>query len=283
MSAESSLTPQTAPRTVDGLLRETAFKLRLLVGTLEGLKTEEQKMAWHALTTPEARAQYVLKLLTEWDAARGGAPAPQQQVPHTNGAVQHQQAPAGPVGPAPGGFPATQFQMPTPMQPVAPGAVAPGAPPNVGQQAASQAQAAAGGDSGKRTRTPKTGGGGADAADVGAQVLSMLQDIHRGLAAEAQQRLDFQKQLISMLEEAGGSKASRVTALESKYAEVAASLQHLSGATQSQANVQLWTLMAFLTLASEQTGGSVVQVLGTAIQDSAMFQKFVDQAMGKAG
>lgn len=279
--SESALTPHTAPRTLDGLLKETPFKLRLLVGALGGLATEEQKMAWHGLQTNDARAKHALDLLQRWDAANPGAAAP----PAVNGAAAHAPPPQTmPQQPPQQGFvaPQTQFQMPAPMQPVAPGAVAPGAPPPVAPQAAAQAQAAAG--EGKTSkRQPRTGGtSDAGSADVGAQVVTMLQTILGGLQAEAQQRNEFQARLIAMLEEAASSKTSRVTALEGKYGEVLATLQHLSSSVQSMSNLQLWMMMAFLTLAEQQTGAGITDILGAAINDSAMFQKLVDKALGKA-
>jgi len=319
--SESNLTPQTAPRTLEGLMSETPFKLRLLLTDLGGLQTEEQKMGWHQLSTPEMRAQHVLAVLKNWDQANPGVaqpPPPPMQQPmngQMNGThVPQQQMPQQPPmqqpmgltgsGAAQGfmppqGFPVQGFQMPgqvpgfvapQPVMPVPAGTVmAPGAPPMVSQQAAQAAAAAT------QSETPKKGGkrsptnngvdagtGAAAPADLGAQVLSMLQTVLQGLGNEANNRMAWQKQITDMLEEAASSKASRVTALESKYGELATALHSLSEALQTQQRLQIWTLMAFLTLAEQQTGASVVQILGTAISDSAMFNKFVDQATGKS-
>ncbi len=276
--SESALTPHTAPRSLEGLLKETPFKLRLLVGALKGLESEQQKMAWHGLQTNEARAQHALTLLQQWDAANPGAAQPAAQ---TNGVHTPPQAP--PQAPPPTtSFQAPQTSFTAPMQPVAPGMVAPGAPAAVAPQAAAQAQAAAGENKTTSKRQPRTGGAEAGGADLGAQVVSMLQTILNGLAAEAQQRIEFQKTVTSILEEASTGKTSRVEALEAKNIEITESLRHISGALQSQSQLQIWTLMAFLTLAEQQTGASTTEILGAAIQDSAMFQQLVDKALGKA-
>lgn len=280
--SESALTPHTAPRDLDSLLRETPFKLRLLAQSLGGLTTEEQKMGWHQLQTNEARANHILSLLKQWDAANpgaarpaaGGAGSPLAPPPTTNGAHQPVAAPA-PQAPS---F-APSFQMPvTNIQPQA--VAAPGAPPAVSQQAAAGAQAAAGSE--KRTRAPRTSGGAEAGAELGGQVLGLLNTILGGLKADADQRQEFQRNLTALLETAASDKTSRVTALESKYGEMHETLKHLSAAMQSQSNLQLWTLMAFLTFMENSMGVGMVEILRAAINDSAMFQKLVDQAMGKA-
>jgi hypothetical protein len=157
-------------------------------------------------------------------------------------------------------------------------------PPQVSQQAQAAA-AAATVDKPATRRQPRTTNGTAPAAgdaDVAGQVVTMLQTILGGLGQDAERFQKLEARVIGILEEAASTKTSRVTALEAKYNEVASSLQHLSGAVQSQSQVQLWTLMAFLTFMQEQMGVSTTDILGAAIQDSAMFQKLVDKAMGKA-
>lgn len=313
--SESNLTPHTAPRTLEQLMAETPFKLRLLLTDLGGLKTEEQKMAWHQLNNAEARANHVLALLKAWDQANPGAatppaapppqangvhqPVPQQPPPQAfQPPPQAFQPPMGqpafqqpPPQQAPQGFPQNGFVPPqggfVAPQPIAPVpaqvAGAPGGPPPVSPQAAAAATQATQAETGKggSKRQPRTSGAAGD-AELGAQVLGMLQTILQGLGTEAESRQAWQKQLTEMLEEAATGKASRVTALEQKYAELTQVLASVSQALQNQQQLQIWTLMAFLTLAEQQTGGSVVQILGQAISDSPMFSKFVDQATGKA-
>lgn len=311
--SESNLTPHTAPRSVEGLMAETPFKLRLLLTDLGGLQSEEQKMGWHQLSTPDARANHVLAVLRAWDQVNPGAaqPPPQQQMNGTHMPPPQQMPPQQQMQPppqqqffnapagAPNGYPASAqqapqgFQMPQqtfvapqPVMPVPAAAMmgAPGAPPPVSPQAAQAAATAAQGENGKTTRkrTPSTNGADAGGAELGAQVLTALQTILQGLGAESEQRNGWQKQITDMLEEAASSKASRVTALEAKYGEVAQGLHNLAEAMKTQQQLQIWTLMAFLTLAEQQSGASTVQILGAAISDSAMFQKFVNQATGKA-
>lgn len=312
--SESTLTPQTAPRDLEGLTKETPYKLRLLVSALGMLQAEEHKMAWHQLQTPETRAAYVLKLLQAWDQANPGAATPP---PPAAPATPAQPAPAAPPAtpsfampfqqpgfappapqqgfappaPAQPGFAMpTGFTMPQPVAPVPAAAMgAPGAPPPVAAQTAQAAQVAAGAAEGKTTtkRQPRNAGaaapaGGGGDPELGAQITGMMQTILQGLSAEHEQRVAWQKQVTEMLEEASSAKTSRVTALEAKYTELTQALVGVSQALQNQQSLQIWTLMAFLTLAEGQTGGSVLQLLKSAIDDSAMFSKLVDQATGKA-
>lgn len=296
--SESTLTPQTAPRTVEALLQETPFKLRLLATELGGLTTEEQKMAWHQMTNAEQRTKYVLDLLKQWDTANPGAARPTQAAP-ANGVQNGAHVPAptmqqppmqAPPAMMPGFSTGQQaFAAPQPVTPVPAAMAGMGAPPvgpaAVSPQAAAQAAAATQTEGGKTSRRqPRNGSATTDtaSADLGAQVVTMLQTILNGLGQEAQNRMGWQKQITDMLEEAASSKGSRVTALEQKYNEVAQALHSLSAAVQQQSQLQIWTLMAFLTLAEQQTGASITQILGAAIADSAMFQKLVDQATGKA-
>lgn len=59
-----------APRTYEGLRELTPFRLRLLLTDVGGLKTEEQKRIWHAISTPEERTNHVLRALLEFDRMR---------------------------------------------------------------------------------------------------------------------------------------------------------------------------------------------------------------------
>lgn len=283
--SESSLTPHTAPRNLEGLLKETPFKLRLLAQALNGLTTEDQKMAWHQLQTPEARAEYVLALLKHWDTANPGS----REV--MNGATAHVGAQPTTMQ-QPMQMPPPQQMQPQyaqqPQQPSAPSVqtMAPIGPAQVSPQAAAAAAAATAAPS-TTARKPRNSGtaaapGAPADAEVATQVLSMLQTILAGLGSDAERFQKMQANITGILEEATAAKTGRLATLEAKYGEVANSLQHLSAAYQSQANIQIWTLMAFLTFMQESMGASMKDILGAAIQDSAMFQKLVDQALGKA-
>lgn len=291
--SESALTPHTAPRSIEGLLKETPFKLRLLAQALGGLTSEEQKMAWHQLNTNESRAEHILALLKGWDQANPGA----ARAPMTNGATPHtapqQQAqPQQQQFPVPGTaqqYPAPQQQQQFPQQapqqqfqPQGVQQMAPVGPAAVSPQAAAAAAAATEKPSGRKPRTTSANGAPPVDADVAGQVVAMLQTILTGLGTDAERFQQLQANITGILEEASTAKLGRVTALEAKYGEVASSLQHLSGAVQAQSQIQVWTLMAFLTFMQEQMGASMKDILGAAIQDSAMFQKLVDQATGKA-
>jgi hypothetical protein len=271
MTMSDTLSPVTAPRDKAGLMKESPFKLRILVQQLGGLSDDAQKMAWHGMQTPEQRADYVLTLLQAWDAAnpgasKGGPPAPA----HANGATPHQPAV---YQPPPVGGPAIA-PGPTQHQPVTAPQVA-----HVSPQAAQQAQAATTTDP-KPKRNPRTSSDAA-AADVGADAISLLTSIKAAIDKQNEGLEGFQKGVMGILEEATAAKTSRVTAVENKYDELASSLRQLNLYLQSISNVQLWNVMMMLTFMQEQMGLPMVQVLKVAIEDSATFQKLVDQATGK--
>jgi hypothetical protein len=68
-AAAAALTPQTAPRDAAALMHYTPYQLRCFAEEhLAAVRTEEQKMAWFALRTNEARAAHTLELLERWDA-----------------------------------------------------------------------------------------------------------------------------------------------------------------------------------------------------------------------
>jgi hypothetical protein len=292
--SESTLTPQTAPRDLNALMQETPFKLRLLLNDMGQLSTDDQKMAWHALTNNEGRATHVFNILKAWDAANPGqarpatngtangamAPQPMPQMMQMQQQQPMQQPPQQPQ------MMQTPFQMPgAPIAtaPIPAAAVNPIGPAQVSQQAAAAATAATAGEK-TSTRKPRTTAANAGGdADLGAQVVSMLQTILTGLGQDVENRGKWQTQITSILEEAATGKASRVTALEQKYGEMLQTMQHISSALQAQQNLQIWTIMAFLTLAEQQTGAGTIDILRSAISDSAMFQKLVDSATGKAG
>lgn len=268
--SESTLTPQTAPRSKDALLKESPFKLRILVQDLGGLATDDLKMAWHDLKTPEARAEYVLAMLTEWDKSRGGAPP--ATAPHTNGLMPGAQA-----APA-------QVQAPMQQQPLyMPPGTLPGPSPQVAQVSPVAAAQATQATAEKSKRQPRTGGEGQASADLGADVLGMLAGIKTALETQNGGLSAFQQHIAGLLTEAISDKTSRVTLLEGKHGELTAAIQHLTGLAQGMANMQVWTIMLVLMFMQEHTGSGMVDVLRAAIDDSATFQKLVNQATsGKA-
>ena len=263
--SESSMTPHTAPRTLEGLLKETPFKLRLLVGALGALTSEEDKMAWHNMSTPDARANYVLGLLQAWDKANPGAAA-QASVPQTNGASTF--------------VPAQQPQQTVPVQMVQPMQVA----PMVATVAPGALAAATAATTEKPKRNPRTQNTDSStaAADLGVNVIDLLTRVLNGQASLEAKYEAFTKQVTGIIEDAANSKTSRVAAMENNFANVAKALEGLIGGQQSMQQVQVWTLMCFLTFMQESMGASTVDILRAAISDSAQLQQLVNKATGKA-
>lgn len=95
------MTPETAPRDAAALAGQGPFIHRRLGEALEGLgfkcwSNEREKTAF-VTASPQDRAQMLLSQLQAFDAARGGAPAPQ---------AAPQQAPAAPPPAPPAAAPA---------------------------------------------------------------------------------------------------------------------------------------------------------------------------------
>lgn len=238
MSA-SVITPHIAPRTIEGVRGLSALTLRSLVSSCGGLNTPAQKMAYHSLQTHEARADYVLKCLHEWDAANPGAAAP------SNGA---------PTGVA------------VPVQPVPASSLAPQVA-QVSPQAAQAAQQAAADRPRRspRTSTPEASPTTPSApADLGSEVIRLLQQVLKETETNTECYRAIEK--AAAASQAGSDKR----------------LAELSQQVANLAQVQTWTLTAFLTFASETLKVPVSDILGVAIGDSDNFQQLVRNATGKA-
>jgi hypothetical protein len=269
--SESTLLPQTAPRTLEGLINQSPMRLRFLVRDyLGGLQNDADKMAWHALTTSQARAEYVLQLLKNWDAANPGAAAPQGpapapqvqgyqppiQQPQTNGATSY-----GPNTQMANGVPVQQ------MAPVAPGpaTVAPGA-----------VAAAAAATADKPRRTPRTSSTlEQQPADVGANILELLTRLTGAIDSSQQSTLNALTSFKAILEEAASGKTSRLTLLETAHANLDAKINAVL-------SLQRIMLMSVLNFMQEQSGMGILDLLGTAIEDSARLDQLIQQAQGKA-
>lgn len=191
------------------------------------------------------------------------APPPvNQPAPYTNGA----------------GAPAMQYppQQMQQMVPVPPGAMV----PVVNQQAVQGAQAAAAAGE-KPKRTPRTSAAAAEPTNIGPEIVNLLTRIAEHQSGELERFNQLMKSVNDTILEAANSKTGRVAAVEGRYNEVADSLKHMKDALASSAQLQMWTLMAFLTYTSEQMGCAPTDILGVAIADSATFQQLVDKAVGK--
>lgn len=115
----------SAPRSLEGLLKLSAYKLRLLADQLGALATESMQMAWHDQNAQQ-RAESVLRLLQEWDKQHGGPPAqsPPQEAPKAAA------PPAAPMGMAmPMGMPGAAPPIAMPGMQGYPAAAAAASPP----------------------------------------------------------------------------------------------------------------------------------------------------------
>ena len=250
--AESTLTPQTAPRTIEGLKTQSPLKLRILMETMGGLKTPEEKMAFHNLKTADARADWMLKELLKWDTANGFVPgAPAAAVPA--------------AAPAPAPI-ATQRQPVN--HPTAPTVAAV-------DPAAMAAAAAATAEPAKRQPRTTSAKAAAEApagnADLGAEVMALLNQV---LAASTQNSSALTI-VTRTLDTAGKNSDARVTALEQTVVQLGERMKAMQ-------QLQEWTLMALLTSLQETLGVGITDILGTAISDAEQLGALVDSATGKA-
>jgi hypothetical protein len=273
------LTPQTAPRTAQELVKFTPIELRLLTDNhLAALRTDKEKMAWFELKTQDAKANYILALLKRWDEQNPGM--------HTNGAtsIAGSNAPViarapvtAPDAPAPDAESLRKWGTmgPPPAQNGASG------PAVVSPAALAAAVAATADKPGKRQ--PKTTAA-EPPADLSANVIDLLNRILNGQDTTRVSTEKLHAQILSTLEDAASSKGSRVTALESKYEELARQIEAISDMANSIMKTQMWALMALLNAQSEITETSVVDILRCAIRDSDNLQAMVKVVMssGKA-
>lgn len=277
--SEPALNPHTAPRDLAGLMKETPFKLRLLVQALGGLNNEKDKMAWYDLKTAEARGQYALQLVQAWDRANPGAAQPPPPAA-TNGAVAPAVAAPAPMTMQTPGQALTGFATPG-LQPMAPvPAAMMGAPPAVAQVAPGAAAAVAGATSDKPKRQPRTSTSNGEApaggdVGLGAEVVNLLNRVVQEIEKNGEMHKAALAKIVSVVEDAADGKNSRVTALEAKHNELQQSLGTLY-------QMQKITLMAFLTFMENSMGAGMVDILGAAITDSQSFDQLVAKATGKA-
>jgi hypothetical protein len=236
-----------APRTIEELAKLTPVAMRQLTEMhLAAQRTDEEKMAWFGLNTPEAKAHYMLTLLKRWDEANG-------VVEHMNGAAP--QASRAPVTNGASAPAATTGFIPA----VAPAAVA------VAQAATMDTGKA------KATRQPKTSEDKA-APDLGADILKLL-----GRVLEGQEALG--KRFETALETASSAKNSR---LEATCEALIAQNKSLAEMLTSISYQQTWALMALLTYVADQNETSVIDLLRTTIGTSENFQGLATIARGKA-
>jgi hypothetical protein len=283
---ENPFTPQTAPRDINALMQVTPFQLRIITQNLGGLTTDADKMAWHNMSTQQARAAHVLKLLSDWDKANPGAAGAAAAAVAMNGAAQ----PAQPTVNQP---PQVAVQQVMPVPPTVasngvvpsgfgggfaggPAAVDPSAVAAVGAATSDAKPARAP----RQPRTSTSGGEATSPADTGPEakyeVINLLNRILEATNKNNETATTALTKIVAVVEAAADSRQGRVTALEAKYTEI----QNQVGAMYSMQRI---TLVAFLTFMQEKMNASMSDILGAAISDSQSFDKLFAQATaGKA-
>lgn len=181
---------QSAPREQAALAKLGHFQLRKLADALGKLQSEEEKMAFHGLTTPEAKASEVAKYLEEWDRTHGGPPA-----------------------------------VATPVTPVAPEAVVATVP----AAAIAAATAATNGTAARSRRSPRTSAEAAPAAAPEVEtagtagighVLAALTEVTNKLGGLQSDIVTAHKKTLTVVEDAAEANTLRLQELEKRVLEI---------------------------------------------------------------
>ena len=229
--AESVMTPESAPRSIEELEKQSPFKLRMLAAKLGNLQSEEERMAFIQITDTKERVRFIHQLLLRYDQANAQAPTAA--------------APA---------LPALMTQVALPgIQQVAPMV------PGVSAAAIAAAGAAtSGGPAAERaTRTPRTprttaatAADAGDGAQLGLDVVALLTSVDQRVNA-------FGK----LLEEASNAKNSQLTA----------AVQALSVKVDQSLVLQTWTLRLLATFLTESMSASLQDLLGASTSQTELF------------
>lgn len=242
----SKVSPQSAPRDPQGLMKLGIFALRLLIVDAGGLTTNEEKMAFAKMNVDE-KVQLAMQLLAQWDRSHGQMPM--------NGAG-HAPPPQMQMMPPPQGMPAMQ---------VDPAAVA------------AAAQAAAPPAPAPTQRRPRNSAAQVQEApsDLGADVVNML---NRLVAQNDETNSILAAGLKEMREQIGeANKTSAENA--STYKAVYGALTTMNTALS---NIQFQAKLSMalsLQLAEQVLGGATrEQVLQAAMGDVDTIGQILAQA-----
>lgn len=254
MTTVSKITPQSAPRDPESLMKLGVFQLRLLVESLGALGNEQEKMAFAKMSSQQ-KVDLAQQLLQQWDKNNGGV---QNGVVNGAGALPAMPPPA--MAP-PQGLPVTQ---------VDPAAVA------------AAAQAAAPPAPAPTTRTPRTSKTAVEqppAPDLGADILNLLNRL-------SQQSEETNSVLAGALKELT-SKVGEVATANQQHAEnykaVYNALTTMNGAIAMVAQQSTLAMALVLPLAEQVLGASREDVLGAALSDLSSINTFVQQAAAAQG
>lgn len=248
MNSVSKVTPQSAPRDAEGLMKLGIFQLRLLIESMGHLKDEQEKMAFAKMQTPE-KVALAQQLLANWDKANGGG---------GNGVANGVMAPAmpAPMMMPPQGMPVMQVD---PAQVAAAAAAAVPPPP----------PAAA-----KRTPSTAESRSTAAGADLGADIVNLLNRL-------SAQQDEMNSTLAAGIKELTGSVAEVAKANHGhaeNYKAVYGALQNMNGAINLVALQSKLAMALVLPLAEQVLGASREDILRMTLGDVDSIQAFIQQA-----
>lgn len=293
----ATISPQTAPRSIEELSKIGIFQLRLLIEKVGGLNTPEQKQAFSGMKAEE-KVQLAYNLLAIWDKTNGGPQAPPPA--YTNGTT----APSAPFQ-QPGVMPAMNAAPPamapmaaTPMQqqplPLQTGGMPPAGPgfgfpqggglpaptgmpglpgmpaPQIAQvdpAAVAAAQAAAAPTtSGRKPRTAKADTGGGELAP---EVLNALTSLGQGLAGINGSIAQLSTSVGALLEDAKKNATMRddIKGLAASYQGMYTVLGQWDGRITQLQNTTNILLTVILMMAEQSMGASRTEILNAALGD----------------
>ena len=243
MNSVSKVTPQSAPRDAEGLMKLGIFQLRLLIEGMGALQTEQEKMAFAKMQTPD-KVQLAQQLLANWDKQNGGANG-------TNGVAAPAMAP--PMGMMP--------PQGMPVMQVDPGSVAAAAqaavPPTPPKRAPVTSE----------TSAPKGTDLGVDIVNLLNRLVSQQDEMNSTLAAGI-------KELTGSVGEV--AKANHQHA--ENYKAVYGALQNMNAAINLVAMQSKLAMALVLPLAEQTLGASREDILRATLGDLDTIQAFIQQA-----
>lgn len=244
MTSVAKLTPQTAPRDVDGLMKIGIFQLRLLIESMGALETAQEKTAFAKMDTP-SKIALTQQLLAAWDKNNV-----QNGTVVMNGA-----APAPMAMPAPQGLPVTQVDP---------------------AQVAAAAQAVVPPAPAAQRRQPRTTEAAAPAApsDLGSEVLNALNRL-------IQQNDETNSTLASGFKELAGGIAEVAKANHQHAENYKAVYGALQSMNANLGNILMQSKLAMalvLPLAESTLGASREDILQVTLGDVDSISAFIQQA-----
>ncbi len=249
MTSVAKVTPQSAPRDTEGLMKLGIFQLRLLLEGMGALSTDGEKMAFAKVSAPD-KVAIAQERLAAWDKANGGGGGATNGAAHTNGAA-----------------PPPPMQMPAP-----PGMTSPEVQQVDPSQVADAAKAAAPAATSKRS--PRTSESKSESADLGAEVVNLLNRI-------TQQNDEANSTLAAGMKELSASVAVVAKANQGhadNYKAIYIALQSMNQAIAQTALQSKLAMALVLPLAEQVLGASRDDILRLTLGDVDSIGTFIQQA-----